>query len=139
MTKDVLVTIEGTRLGTDEETIVVSVPGVYHFTNEKHFIQYEEKIVDSDIVSKNIMKISPTHIILTKKTSQVSQMEFDLKNVTQTMYPTIYGNLPFDIRTESIQLGETEDRIEIKLRYSLFTGDAHVSDNSILIIIAANL
>ncbi len=139
MIKEVIVTIEGIRIGTEEEPIVVTVPGIYHFTNGKHYIQYEEKIADSDAVSKNIMKISPTHIVLSKKTTQVSQMEFDLKETTQTVYPTVYGNLPFDIRTDSILLEETQDLIEVKLLYTLFTGDAHVSDNSIMISIAAEV
>lgn len=135
MTKEVQVTIEGKQLGNDEEPIIVTVPGTYHYTNGKHYVQYQEKLTDGETYSKNIIKISASNVLLSKKSAGVSQMEFDLKEVTQTVYQTAYGNLHFDVRTNSIVLLEEDDRIRVRMNYSLSTGDSLVSDNSILITI----
>jgi uncharacterized beta-barrel protein YwiB (DUF1934 family) len=66
-------------------------------------------------------------------------MEFDLNEITQTIYQTAYGDLNFDIRTDSIVISEEAERIEVSMNYSLSTNDAHVSDNRIRITIEAVL
>lgn len=138
MTKEVLITIEGQQLGHDEEPIIVTSPGTYHFRNGRHYIQYQEILTDSGAISNNTIKISPSHILLSKKrTNHISQMEFALNEITQTRYQTAYGDLSFDIRTDSIAVSEELEKIEVTMNYSLSTNDAHVSDNRISIIIKA--
>jgi uncharacterized beta-barrel protein YwiB (DUF1934 family) len=139
MTKEILITIEGQQLGNDEEPIIVTSPGIYHFTNGRHYVQYQEILTDSGVISKNTLKISPSHILLSKRTNHISQMEFDLNEITQTIYQTAYGDLNFDIRTDSIVISEEAERIEVSMNYSLSTNDAHVSDNRIRITIEAVL
>lgn len=135
MTKEVLVTIEGMQQGDDAEPIVVTVPGIYHQANGKHYVQYEEKLTDSEEHSKNTIKISASNVLLSKKTSEVSQMEFVLGEITQTIYQTGYGNLHFDVKTDSIVLLEEEDRIRVRMSYTLSTAEVLVSSNNILITI----
>lgn len=134
MNKDVIVKIEGSQSG-EQESIETKVPGVYHFTNGKHYIQYNEKLPETNVISKNTIKIAPSQVILSKKVRENSQMVFDLFEITQTTYQTPYGNLTFDIKTSSINLKEEADKIVLTMDYTLSADDSHVSDNNIVITI----
>ncbi len=137
MTKEVLITIEGRQLGSDEEPIISTVPGVYHYRNGKHYIQYDEPLTDTPAVSKNMIKIEPSRVVLTKKMVRISEMIFDRAGITRVDYQTPYGELVFDLQTYSILLKEEQDSLEVYMEYSLYSNSAHVSDNSILITIAS--
>ena len=137
MTKEVIITIEGIQSGTGEEPILVTAPGIYHYINGRHFIQYEEKTEDAGKVSKNTIKISASNILLDRKTPNLSRMEFDLAAKTRTYYRTQYGDMVFDIKTESIKLEEGPDKIAVGLLYTLFTNEEKLSDNNIIITINA--
>jgi uncharacterized beta-barrel protein YwiB (DUF1934 family) len=131
MRKEILIKIKGIQLGMEEEFLTVSAPGIYHNTNGKHYIQYEEK-PEPGIVIKNILKISPTGIMLTRKRdlgTRHSQMFFERNETTRTDYPTPYGSLPLEIKTKSIKLVEAVDTIEVILEYSLYSNDSWLSDN----------
>ncbi|HHV09441.1 MAG TPA: DUF1934 domain-containing protein [Clostridiales bacterium] len=137
MTKEVLIRIEGRQIGSDEEPIITTAPGVYHYRNGKHYIQYNETLLDASAVSKNMIKIEPSKVVLTKKMVRVSDMVFDRAGTTRLDYQTPYGDLSFDLQTYSILLKEGQDRLEVYMEYSLYSNSAHVSDNSILITIAS--
>lgn len=137
MTKEVLVTIEGLQKGIEEDSIITSASGTYHFTKGKHYIQYDEPIAESNTVSKNIIKIEPSQVILSKKLLQMTEMVFDLKEITQTAYHTPYGSLIFDIKTSSIQINEEPEKIVVIMEYALSAEESHVSDNSITITVTS--
>lgn len=136
MTKKVSIKIEGLQLGSEEEPVVTQVMGTYHLHNDRHYIQYEET-TDSEEMMKNTIKIGLTKVELTKKGKDFSQMIFDLKEMTEAVYHTIYGNLCFEVETTEISVEETQDSIEAELRYSLFTNGAPMSENIIKITISA--
>jgi uncharacterized beta-barrel protein YwiB (DUF1934 family) len=135
MTKEVLITIKGQQDGSGEEPVVVTACGIYHFTNGKHYIQYEEKSGESEEVFKNMMKISSNEITLSKKGTQSSQMVFQLNESDQAIYQTPYGSFSFVTDTKSIVLKETNKRIEVRMEYSLSADGSKVSDNEITIFI----
>lgn len=139
MTKEVVIKLKGIQLGMEEEFLTVCVPGNYHLANGKHFIQYEEKS-EEKVITKNILKISPASVVLTRSAQQAtrhSQMFFELNETTRTDYPTPYGNLPLDIKTNKITVNEASNIIEVTLEYSLFSNDAQLSDNVLSIIVEA--
>lgn len=135
MTKEVSITIIGNQPGTKEEPVTMTASGIYHLTNGKHDIRYEEKSEEHEVVLKNSLKITQTKVVLTKKGAQNSLMEFDLDETTQAVYPTPYGSLALDIKTKLIVVKETSNKIEVKLEYALFTNDSKLSNNELLIII----
>jgi uncharacterized beta-barrel protein YwiB (DUF1934 family) len=135
MTKDVLISIVGLQLGADDEPVIMTAHGSYHFTNGKHYIQYDEKLADKVSATKNTIKISQNQVTLARKGKQSSKMDFDLNSVTQTLYQTPYGDIELEIKTKLIQLTEEADKVEVKLEYMLSTNDVYLSENSLSIII----
>ncbi len=137
MTKEVIVNIEGRQLDSDEMVIIIKVDGVYHLQHQKHFIQYDEPAETEDAVIKNMIKISPNRIEITKKGAAASQMNFDLDQNTEAIYQTPYGDLCFQIRTSGIFLEETENSILVKLEYALYSEGSQLSEHRTIIMIQA--
>lgn len=135
MTRDIFITITGRQLGIEEEPVIMTADGAYRLANGKHYIQYDEKFENSEAVQKNIIKISSSEIVLTKKGVQNSQMVFNLNETTQTVYQTPYGNITLEVITKAIELIEISYKINVKLIYSLFTEGALLSDNELAISI----
>ncbi len=137
MTKDVIVTIEGRQLDSDEMVMILKADGSYHLQHQKHFIQYEEPSESEGAVIKNLIKISPNRIEITKKGAASSQMYFDLDQNTEAIYHTPYGDLCFQVKTSQIFFEETENSILARLEYALYTEDSHLSDHRTVIMIQA--
>ncbi len=135
MTKDVLITITGRQLGAEGDSVSLNVPGTYHINNGKHYILYEEKIEGSKALSKNLLKISSGMVVLMKKGLVKSQMIFNIKESTHTVYPTLYGDIPLEINTKSIRTKEEGNCMELSLNYSLWSEGFHLSDNHLSVII----
>lgn len=137
MTREVLITIRGSQ-PESEDMVVTAASGTYHFTNGKHYIQYEEQAEGADFVIKNIMKISSDRIILSKKGVQASQMVFDLHEAEQAIYHTPYGSFHFETNTKYIEISVTKSLIEIKMEYCLSADASKVSDHEIQILIQSS-
>ncbi len=137
MTKDIIVTIEGRQLDADEMVMIFKADGVYHLQHGKHFIQYDEPAETAGAVIKNMIKISPKRIEITKKGAASSLMYFDLDQNTEAIYQTPYGDLRFEVRTSGILLEETETTLLVKLEYTLYTEGSHLSDHKTVIIVQA--
>lgn len=137
MTREVFITIAGMQLEDGQEPVTIKAPAIYHYANGKHYVQYEEEQKDGAGAVKNTLKIAPSEIVLSKKGIRQSQMSFCLTEISQTFYQTPYGSLELEISTKSIKLKEEENRLEVKLEYSLSAASSHLSDNRLMIVIEA--
>lgn len=137
MTKEVLVTIVGEQLNSEEQPIHVTTPGVYHFRSGKHYIQYEEQSEDGGIVLKNTIKIVDNSLNLIKKGTEETQMNFNLSQTTDTIYHTPYGGLHLQVHTTELSVEELVDEIKVNLLYQLSSNDSILSDNHLMIRICS--
>jgi uncharacterized beta-barrel protein YwiB (DUF1934 family) len=70
MTKDVLITIRGVHTMDEEDNDVeMIVRGDYYQKNGKHYVLYEELLEGFKEPVKNIIKITPTSMDITKSCS----------------------------------------------------------------------
>lgn len=138
MNKKVLVAISGlqTEMGEDEAVEVIS-PGEYHNRDGRHYILYEEMYEDDDKanggVSKNLLKISPDCIELTKKGYTNVNMIFEKNKKTMTYYQTPFGNLLICLYTKNISVIEKKEGILATIDYSLDINYDYISDCNIQI------
>ncbi len=138
MNQDVLVSVCGLQYEVDEnEAVEVISPGKYHKIDERHYISYEETIEsdenDEGGVSKNLLKISPNLIELSKKGYSNVTMVFETGKKTMTYYNTPFGNLLIGIYTTNIQVAQKEEGLVAVIRYSLDINYEHISDCAITI------
>ncbi len=137
MTKDVIVTIEGRQLDSDELVMIFKADARYHLQHKKHYIQYDEPAEAEGAVIKNMIKISAERIEITKKGAASSQMYFDLSQNTEAIYQTPYGDLCFQVKTSGIFIEETESSMLVKLEYTLYSEGAHLSEHKTVIMLQA--
>lgn len=138
MNKNVLVAISGlqTEIG-DNEAIEVISPGEYHQRDGKHYILYEEMFEEQEEesggVSKNLLKIAPDYVELTKKGYTNVNMVFEKNKKTMTYYQTPFGNLLIGLHTTNISIVEKKEGLIARIDYSLDVNYDHVSDCNIQI------
>lgn len=137
MNKKVLVSISGlqTEIGDDEAVEVIS-PGEYHERDGRHYILYEEMHEEGERengISKNLLKISPDYIELTKKGYANVNMIFEKDKKTMTYYQTPFGNLLIGLYTTNISVVEEKEEMIATIDYSLDINYDYVSDCNIKI------
>ena len=138
MNQDVLVAICGLQYEVNaEEAVEVISSGKYHKIDKTHYVSYEETTEadesDEGGVSKNLLKMSPDLIELSKKGYSNVTMVFETGKKTMTYYNTPFGNLLIGIYTTDVQIAEKEEGLVAVIHYSLEMNYEHISDCDITI------
>ena len=124
MNQDILIAIAGLQYEVDaEEAVEVISAGKYRKIDNTHYISYEETVAADEEaeggVSKNLLKISPDLVELSKKGYSNVNMVFESGKKTVTYYNTPFGNLLVGIYTTHIQITEKEEGLLVNIRYPL--------------------
>lgn len=139
MTKDILINISGTQVDIDEEEPVELVTtGAYYLRKGKHYILYDE-IADDNEVVKNVLKIGPQTVELTKKGGTGSHMVFEKGKENLSYYDTPFGSLLLGVNTSDIQWQEREDHMKLRVNYDLTINSDHISNCIIDVSIKPNV
>ena len=133
MTKEVLVSIAGLQYEQEgEEAIELISAGEYYFRNGKHYVIYEELLEEQEggatATVKCTLKLSEKQVEVIKKGPTAVHMIFELDQNHMTYYSTPYGDLMIGITTNSIQMKENENTMEIEINYGLDMNFQFVSD-----------
>lgn len=123
MTKDILLTISGLQFQAHEdgdgEPVEVITPGDYYKKNEKHYVLYDEVMEGFEGTTKNIIKIAPDSLDITKKGVANVHMIFEKNKKNLTYYYTPFGSILIGIDAKQVQVAETEENIDVTVNYDL--------------------
>lgn len=140
MTEKVYIRIKGLHLetqqsaeGTEEDIEIINV-GKYKIVAGNEYIKYDE-VFDDGGKAKTLMKISDMGVEISKKGAVTSHMSFIKGEKTRTLYETPYGNLYMGIYSKTVDISNTDDRINILIEYSIEINNQHVSDSRVEICI----
>ena len=111
--------------------------GAYYLRNGKHYILYDELSEDNEIV-KNVIKIGPKSVELTRKGGQSSHMVFEEGKENLSYYDTPFGSLLMGVNTSNIDWIEEEEQMHLKVDYDLSMNSDHVSKCKIDVNIRPN-
>ena len=130
MTKDVLLSISGLQMAPDHESdsLEVIAPGEYYYRNEKHYLLYDEVTEGYDEVTKNIIKVKPGYMELTKKGVTNVHMVFEEGKKNVTYYYTPFGSLLIGIDARKVDVEEMESQTTIDVHYALDINYEHVAE-----------
>ena len=132
MTKDVLITISGVQmLDADEADVEMVTRGDYYQKNGKHYILYDEVMEGFNGRVRNVIKISPDSVDISKKGAASAHMQFEKNKKNLSCYTTPLGDLMIGIHTNRISIDEGQDRLKINVEYSLDINYQHASECSI--------
>ena len=138
MTKEVLINISGLQMDVDPENPIEMVTtGAYYLKNGKHYILYDELSEDNE-VTKNVLKIGPNSVELTRKGPQGSRMIFEEGKENLSYYDTPFGSLLMGVNTSNIDWMEEEEQMRLQVDYDLSVNSDHVSKCKIDVNIRPN-
>ena len=129
MTKDVLVTISGLQfMEDDNDSVEMITSGSYYKRNGKHYILYDEVQEGFEGVTKNTIKIAQDTMDITKKGITNVHMMFEKNKKNVTYYYTPFGSLLVGIDAKKVDVTESEDNIDIKVKYNLEMNYEHLAE-----------
>lgn len=134
MTKDVLIRISGLQMmDNQDDTVEVITAGDYYQKNGKHYIVYDEVMEEFEGNTRNTLKITPRMLDVRKYGVASAHMLFEQDKTSVTRYATPMGEMLVGISTGRITLEEAEDRLKVKVDYSLDINYEHVSECNITV------
>lgn len=120
MTKEVLVSITGAHMINGEmDDVAVITPGNYYLKNGRHFVLYDEVIDGVTGSIRNTLKIGDGTVDIIKNGAVQSHMSFEKEKATMNCYATPFGQIMVGVNTNEISVSETEDRLLVKVDYTL--------------------
>lgn len=135
MTKDVLLTISGLQFTAPEddgaEPVEVITAGDYYKKNGKHYILYDEVMEGFEGSTRNVIKITDDYLDITKKGVSNVHMVFEKNKKNVSYYYTPFGNILIGIDAKSVDINETEENIDVQVKYNLEVNYEHLADCSI--------
>lgn len=130
MTEEVLVTIKGLHMMTDneDEELEVVTSGKYKKLGNRHYVTYEEAVEGSDEYIHNLIKWDDATVEVTKKGLSNVHMSFERNKKNLTYYDTPYGSLLLGIAATNVDVRSAEDEIDVEVRYALDINYEHIAD-----------
>ena len=130
MTKDVILTISGLH-DTDGESdapIETMTPAQYYMKNGKHYIVYDEILDGLEGSLKSTIKFTEKQVELIRNGAASARMLFQPGQEHMVIYQTPMGPLSISLYTEDMEISVEEEKISLRIDYSLKTEDVVVSD-----------
>lgn len=124
MAEKVLFSIKGLHTlsdmadGEPEEIEVMNV-AEYYYRNQTHYIIYEEVLDGTNGPTRNLIKIRPDSVEISKKGEVNTRMYFETGKCDQTAYYTPEGQINMGMDTHKVCLTETEKEILASISYAM--------------------
>ena len=133
MTKEVFLSLKGLQMeiGEDTQSLETITPANYYERNGNHYVIYEEMLEGFTDVTKNKIKFSDSSFEVSKKGLINVHMVFEKNKKNVSYYNTPFGSLLIGIDATSVDIAESEDNIDVKVKYNLEVNYEHLADCSI--------
>ena len=117
MEKEVFVTLKGLQISEQTQPGVIEIValGEYYEKNDKKYIIYDEGVDGMEGKIKNIIKLSPTCMEVTKKGLTNTHMVFEENKKNLTVYNTPFGAFSLGILATGIYIDETDDAMNVQV------------------------
>ena len=109
----------------------VITTGDYYKKNGKHYVLYDEVMEGFEGSTHNIIKITDDYLDITKKGVSNVHMIFEKNKKNVSYYYTPFGSILIGIDAKSVDINETDENIDIQVKYNLEVNYEHLADCSI--------
>ena len=113
--------------GEPEEIEVLNV-AEYYYKNNTHYIMYEEIMDGTNGPTRNLVKIKPESVEITRKGEVNTRMYFEEGKCDQTTYYTPEGQINMGMDTHRIRLTESDKEIRAQISYAMLVNYQHMAD-----------
>lgn len=122
-----MVSVCGVLYESGEKT-EITAKGSYYIKRDKRYLIYEEKSGDAAEITKNLVKFDDEVVSITKSGAVNANMVFKNGGKIITDYVTPYGNIKMGFNTKSMFLTESEEEINIQIKYALEMNGDYFTD-----------
>lgn len=133
MTKDIILTISGLHAtdGEADAPVEIMTPGQYFLKSGKHYVVYDEVIEGLEGTVKSTIKFTETTVELMRNGAASTRMVFELDKEYKVLYQTPMGPLDISLYTENLDVNLQEEKIELKINYSLKAEEQVITESSV--------
>lgn len=133
MTEEVLVRVTGLQSPPEEEQtaqepISIVTSGRFYIENGQRYVEYEEVYEEAEMSAVNTVKLHPEVLEVTKSGAINVQMVFQENRKNMSMYGTPFGEIEMGISTTSYTMQESDDKIDLDVKYALEMNGEHAAD-----------
>ena len=131
MTKDVIVTVSGLDIDSqDADSIEVVTAGKYLKKGDHSIVKFEE-VVESVGITRNVIKFGEDHAEVSRSGAMEMYLYFYPGKKTSSDYKTPFGNILVGINTTKYDFSEDENDINIGIGYELSINHEFLANCSI--------
>lgn len=130
--KKAVISVTSKQLGDNDEIKVVT-PGTFYVEDDVFYAEYAETEISGMEGTMTTMKIKPNKFSLIRQGSTSTEMEFDRKEKSVSMYSTPYGTLELKIETKKLDVMVDEEGGDIYIKYLLSIVGQDVMDTTLKI------
>lgn len=131
MNKDICISVQGIQnTGSGWETILTKTTGTYYFENGFHVVNYHE-LDEHGTDTDNILFLSETEMRLCKSGSLSGQFLFLQGEKTLAEYFTPFGEMNFEVETESYKMRAKKKDINAQVIYRLYADGCLFLENNL--------
>lgn len=133
MTKDIILTISGLHAtdGDSDAPIETMTPAQYYMKNGKHYVVYDEILDGLEGTLKSTIKFTENQVELIRNGAASARMIFQPGQEHMVIYQTPMGPLSISLYTEDMEVAIGEEKISLRIDYSLKTEDVIVSESTV--------
>ena len=139
MTKDIILTISGLHAtdGEKDDPVEIITPAEYFYKNGKHYVIYDEVMEGIEGSVKSKIKFTENNVELMRTGAASTRMVFEEEKEHVALYHTPMGPLSISLYTEEINTKFEEDKMELKIRYSLKAEEQVITESAVHIEICS--
>lgn len=133
MTKDIILTISGLHAtdGEADAPVEIMTPGQYFLKSGKHYVVYDEVIEGLEGTVKSTIKFTETTVELMRNGAASTRMVFEQDKEYKVLYQMPMGPLDISLYTENMDVNLQEEKIELKINYSLKAEEQVITESSV--------
>ena len=133
MTKEIILTISGLHEtdGDADAPIETMTPGQYYMKNGKHYVVYDEVLDGLEGTVKSTIKFTDEVVELIRNGPASTRMVFQPGHEHMVIYQTPMGPLSISLYTADLKMELGEERMNLKIDYSLKTEGIVVSESTV--------
>lgn len=126
-----LITVVGSGELAGDESITTTATGKVYLKNGSRYILYETTDEnEAGVTVKYLLKLTGNTLEMTKNLmGQKTKIVYTPGNVTESDYNSPFGTLNLSFDTTSFFITETDEKLELELKYKILMGEDVLSRN----------
>ena len=128
---------EQTDMEGEKSRIEMVAEGRHYYRDGKHYVLYEDNVMDSTGRISTVLKIAPDSVVLLRSGAVHQEQRFETRTHSVSQYQTPYGSLELAVQTDEVHIVYGTVSGQVDVRYALSVNGQVETKNELHIEIRA--